>query len=238
MKKILPTLLLTISTLTLSSQMASAANQNVVFGGYSFGEDVSYGYLGGATALSGDIEKDGVLLRVGGGLGKYNYSAPSAVGGAVTGQVSSVDLMVGYQQNFDYGRLATYLGANYDNYKLNKADNGNRVTGGKSGAKGQVELLLEPSKCITIQNVTSYTSAYNAYWSQTSIGHNFSKVTFGPEVAFLGNRSFNQQRVGGKFSKIKIALAELYLSAGYMKSSGVSSGDDGAYTSIGLSSKF
>ena len=236
MKKTLASLLFVGSLLVLSKP-AVAANKNAIFTGFNFGEDTSYIYLGGVSALNGDIEKDGALLRVGAGYGQYKYSAPAVEGNNVRGQVSSSDLMVGYQKNFTYGRIAFYAGGNYDNYKLNKNDEGNRVVGGKSGAKGQVELWLNPLQNLVLRNVTNYTSAYNSYWSQTFAGWNFGNFVFGPEVAFLGNRSYNQQRFGLGFSDIDLGLGKLSLAGGYMKSSGKAA-DDGAYASVGFSSKF
>jgi hypothetical protein len=67
MKKFLSIFIVTLFV----ADLALAKEANVVFGGYSLGNDVSYGYLGGARALNGDLDKDGALLRVGGGYGKY-----------------------------------------------------------------------------------------------------------------------------------------------------------------------
>lgn len=237
MKKLLITTLL-VSGISIFSQSASAANSNLLFGGYSFGEDNSYTYFGGAKALNGDLEKDGALLRVGGGYGQYNYATPEAsFGNNVRGEVSSADLMLGYNRHFTQGAVTLFAGGNYDNYKLNRGDNSNRVTGGKPGGKVQLEALFEPIKQISIINISNYTSVFNAYWSQTVIGYNFVNLTFGPEITFLGNRVFNQQKFGGRISNIKLGIVNLYISGGFLKSSGLA-GDEGAYTAIGFASKF
>jgi hypothetical protein len=155
----------------------------------------------------------------------------------VQGRVSSSDLMAGYQKYFNGGRLTVYGGGNYDDYSLNKPDNASRVGGGKFGAKGQIELFLTPTKDLVINNISNYTSAYHSYWSQTYVGWNFGKLVAGPEVAFLGNTAFRQQRFGLNLSNIDIGLAKIYVAGGYMRSFG-SIGDDGAYTSIGFSKQF
>lgn len=229
--------LLTILLANAFAFPALASEANLVFGGYSLGKDVSYGYLGAVRAINNDINKDGSLIRIGGGYGKYKYSAPSVSNSDVQGHVSSSDLMYGYQKFFDKGRITVFGGANYDDYNINKADNSNNVAGGKFGAKGQIEITLNPVKNIVLSNISSYTSAYNSYWSQSYIGYDFGKFVFGPEAAFLGNRAFNQQRFGGNISNIDLKFAKLYFAAGYMRSFG-NFGDDGAYTTVGLSSQF
>lgn len=237
MKKLL--LALNVSALLLLSNNALAANRNVVFAGYSFGQDISYAYAGGATAINGNIDKDDFLLRIGGAFGQYNYSTTAFDDQHVRGQISSTDLMLGYQKNLgSYGLVTVYGGVTYDNYKLNKGDNSSRVAGGKTGAKGQFELFLTPTKHIVLTNISNYSSAYNSYWSRTTAGWNFGDFVFGPEITFLGNRSFNQQRYGGRFSQIKLGFVEMAVAAGYMRSNGFSAGDDGAYTSIEFASKF
>jgi len=230
-------ILAAVATIAFATN-SQAADRNVVFAGYSFGEDNSYAYFGGATALNGNLDKNGLLLRVGGGYGQYNYSTPAVSTQHADGQVSSTDLMLGYSHHFNKSNFVTlYAGGNYDNYKLDQGDNGNRVAGGKAGGKVQFEAFLNPIKNISITNITNYTSVYNAYWTQTSVGYQFGKVTFGPEVAFLGNRAFNQQRFGARFSEIKLGALDLYVAGGYLKSSG-KAGDDGAYTTIGFASRF
>jgi hypothetical protein len=236
MKKILAALLGSCFVF-LNSAESFAANSNALFAGYNSGQNTSYSYLVGVKALNGDIEKDGLRLRVGGGYGRYSYTKTSVVGNSVTGQVSSGDLMTGYQKGFDIGHVTAYLGVNHDNYRLNREDPLNTVVGGKSGIKGQFEFLLNPFERVVVQNITNYTSAYHAYWSQTYLGWDFCKFVFGPEASFLGSRSFTQQRFGAKFSRVNIGPFESYLSGGYMKSSGFS-GSDGAYTEIGLATKF
>jgi hypothetical protein len=233
MKNLLPKVILLVAI----STSANAATRNVVFGGASFGEDNSYYYLGGVSAVNGDLDRDDLLLRASVGYGKYNYRAPALVEEKESGQVSSTDLMVGYQKYFSTGRVSVFGGANYDDYRLHKNDPSNRVNGGKFGAKGQFELMLDLTKELTFNNISSYSSAYNSYWISNSVAWNFDKFSFGPEMIFIGNTSFDQQRIGGQFSRINFGSVALSLSGGYLKSAG-KAGDDGYYTSIGLASRF
>jgi len=243
MKKILSLTIKTVFLIALSGNALAAntdndlAPSNVVFTGLTVGEDNSYAYLGGATAVNGDIDKDDVLIRASAGYGQYNYRAPALVDEKENGQITSTDLMLGYQKHFSGGRATVFGGANYDDHRLHKGDSGNRVAGGKAGAKAQFELLLEPSDKFHFNHIASYSSAYNSYWISNFLGWNCDDFSFGPEVTFLGNRAFNQQKIGVGFGKINIQSVSLFLSAGYMKSSG-KAGDEGAYTSIGISTRF
>ncbi len=167
-----------------------------------------------ASAINGDIEKDSVLLRVGAGYGQYNYATPGVAENSVTGAVSSYDLMVGYQKYFSLGRVTAYTGANYDNYDLSPNDSANRVNGGKKGAKGQIELTLNPAKNISFNNISSYSTAYRNYWTRTILGLNCGNFIVGPEAIFLGNTSFNQKRFGLNFSEIDLGFAKGSLSGG------------------------
>ncbi len=92
MKKLFATAL-SISAFAIASDVALAQNSNAVFAGVNAGRNINYGYFGAATALNGNIEKDGALLRVSGGYGQYTYQTPAVIGGAVRGQVSTSDLM-------------------------------------------------------------------------------------------------------------------------------------------------
>lgn len=233
MKNLLPKIVLFLAIAT----SANAANRNLVYGGASFGEDNSYYYLGGVSAVNGDIDRDDLLLRASVGYGKYNYRAPALVDEKENGAVTSTDLMVGYQKYFSAGRVSIFGGGNYDDYRLHKNDPSNPVNGGKFGAKGQFELVLDVTKDLTFNNISSYSSAYHTYWIYNSVALNFNKFSFGPEMIFIGNRSFDQQRIGGQFSRIDLGFAQLSLSGGYLKSAG-KAGDDGYYTSIGLATKF
>lgn len=230
--------LFVITLCLLLSKNVFATEANSVFGGYSSGAGYNYGYLGGARALSGDIDKDGALLRVGAGFGTYKYKVQSLPRNGAEGKVGTGDLMAGYQKFFEKGRVTFYGGVSYGDYHLNENDNFNKAAGSAVGAKGQLELFLEPVKNLLVENISSYDSVYNTYWSQTFVGWHFAKFAVGPEVAFLGNRAFDQQRAGLKFSDINLShFAKMYVSAGYMKSTG-SMGSDGVYGSVGLSRKF
>lgn len=236
MKKIFATAL-SFGALALSSSTALAENRNAVFTGINAGRNITYGYLGAVTALNGNINKDGSLLRVGGGYGRYTYDTSAVTGGKVRGEITGSDVMLGYQSKFALGHATIYGGGTYENYALNKADNSSRVAGGKSGVKTQFELTLNLCEKITAQNISNYSSPFHSYWSQTSLGYDFGNITFGPEIAFLGNTSFKQQRFGANFSNINVGIGKIYLGGGYLKSSGML-GNDGGYVSAGFASKF
>lgn len=236
MKKLIVTAL-SFGALTVASE-AFAHNSSIVFAGANSGRNIAYGYLGAATALNGNIEKNGVLLRASGAYGRYTYQTQAVTGGNVRGDLSTSDFMLGYQQNLDFGRLTVYGGGTHENQSLNKGDGSNRVVGGRNGVKGQIELTLKLTKNLVGENISNYSTPFHSYWSQTFVGYDFDKFTFGPEVALLGNTAFNQQRFGAKVGNISLCNnTKLYVSGGYLKSSGLL-GNDGGYAAVGIASKF
>ncbi len=238
MKKIF-TVILQIALLTAIAQNVSASdkNANMIFAGFSAGEDNNYGFVGAVHAVNGDINKDGVLLRVSAGQGKYNYATVASTTNSVDGTITSSDLMLGYQDYFSKGHVTLYLGGNYDNYYLSPDDVNNHVIGGKAGAKGQLEFAYDVAKDVALNHITSYSTAFHSYWTRTDIALDCGHFAVGPEFIFLGNDAFNQQRQGLAITKMNFTYFEAAISGGYMKSSG-KAGDDGYYATIFLAKKF
>jgi hypothetical protein len=236
MKKILK-IASAIAMISAFSANAGAASSNAVFGGYSFGEDNQFAYLGGVTALNDNIDSDGFLLRSAVGYGKYNYATQAVANNHVNGDVSAVDLMLGYQKFSGQSSVALYVGGNYDDYDLDQNDPYNSVSDGKFGGKAQLEFSLALAQNIRLTNVSNYTSVFNAYYTQSDLSYNFGSFAFGPQAIFLGNKEFDQQRFGATISQIDFKYFIAYISGGYLKSAGLA-GDDGAYTAIGFSTKF
>jgi len=231
--------IVTLGLAVLTSSLAYAKDSSVVFGGGSVGQDTAYGYLGAVTAINGNIDRNGFLARVSGGYGSYKYDSTTFTRN-VDGNFGTADVMAGYQQILDMGHVAGYVGYTYEDHNLSPKDVGNEVRGGKSGAKAQVELDLNLDPHMVLKNVSNYSTPFDSYWTQTYVGWKCpkGKLSVGPEIAFLGNDEFDQQRYGIRVDDIKIIKkTQLYVSGGYLKAEGLGS-NDGAYGSIGFSSKF
>ena len=231
-KFIIPALLLASS--------AAHADSNLVFAGASATQDSYYTYLGGVHALSGDLGKDGFLLRASGAWGQFTYDRPSA--SDVDGDVAAGDLMIGYQKFIAAGdllqgaRLTLYVGGDYQNDHLSPKDYANPVRGSEFGLKGQAEASVNLLSSVSLDLSGSYSGAYNSYWSKGQLGYDISGIKFGPEVAFMGSESYDQQRLGAFVKDIPLGMVKLGASAGYADSA--RRGKDGAYGEVGLSTTF
>lgn len=72
----------------------------------------AYVFFGGGTwALTGNLDEDAVLLRVSGAVGQYDQELLSGSNSDVSFQ--SVNVLIGYQHNFDSGRVAAFVGPDY-----------------------------------------------------------------------------------------------------------------------------
>ncbi len=220
--------------LVLASSSANAAGSQV-FTGVSFTEDSYYSYLGGVTALNGDLHRDGVLLRASGAWGEYSYSRTGNTD--VDGDITAGDLMIGYHAFMGKNCATLFVGGDYQNHDLSPNDTLNRVNGSELGLKAQAEVSLSVTDNVGLDLIGSYSGAYNTYWSRAQLGYNLGNVTVGPEVAALGSESYDQQRYGVFVKDIAIGSAKLGASAGYVNSERRAA-DDGAYGEVGLSFAF
>lgn len=229
----------TAAALALFSTAAEARSTQL-FAGTSLTEDSNYTYIGGVTALNSDLDKDGFLARALFGAGGYDYSRSPAP--SIDGDVVSGDLMVGYQtflakNALTASRLTLFIGADYQNHDLSPADPANDVDGSEAGFKTQLEAEFKPTDSTQLDILGSYSTAYDTYWVKTQFGCNGLGVNIGPELTFLGNEAFDQQRYGVFVNQINLASTlELGVSAGYADSS--RRGDNGLYGEIGLSYSF
>lgn len=237
MKKII-----TFLAVALSSAAAHAESTQIFTGG-SFLKDSSYGYLGAVTALNGNIGRDGYLLRASGGYGKYTYDR-GLLTSDVDGRVKQGDLMVGYQKFFAApsvlskgGRITGYIGGDLQDHNLSPSDIRNKVSGNEAGAKAALELLFNFTDTISAEAMGSYSTAFETYWSRGRLGYHCPKATFGPEVSFLGNESFDQQRIGAYIADIALTQSvSLGVAGGYAHASRL--GDDSGYGDVSLSINF
>jgi len=236
LKKILP-LAAIIGALTFST--VAKAESTSVFTGFDAKKNSYYLYAGGVTALQGQdiLTQDGFLVRGMLGFGQYTYKTVAVPGGSVDGDVYDADLMLGYGHFFDGGSISVYLGPNYENQDLSPNDASNSANGDKVGAKGQLELTINPVANISAGAIGAYSTAYRTYWSQLHAEYDFCSFKLGPEVSFLGNKEYDQQRYGAALRDIDVGFAKTKLYVGWANSDGANS-DDSIYGGIGFSRAF
>ncbi len=205
-----------------------------VFGGYTGAPDLEYGTIGGVAALSKELNADGFLARGDAGYGQYSYDRRGNPG--INADMTNVDLMAGYQKFFGNGRVALYVGGDYENTSLNKTDRSNSATGSEFGIKGAADARLNFDDKTFADMKGSYSTAFNTYWANGRFGYNMGRFAMGPEVGFLGNDAFDQQRIGGFIGDIHILSSlNASVSVGYAHTDLFS---DGVYGDVSLALAF
>ena len=235
-KKILSALL--VGTALTISSLAHAASTDV-FTGVDVAHDSWFAYVGGVTALQGqDIAtQSGFLARLAGGYGQYNYNKPGT--GNIDGDVGNANLMVGYANVFQGGRVTGYVGLDWIDHSISPNDPLNSANGGRLGAKGQLEFTFNPVDHIDVNAIGTYSTAFRTYWSRFEVGYNFGPVSVGPEIGFAGNEEYNDVRYGAQLSTLALGFATAALQGGWVNGhrNGTNDGN-GGYGAVGFSRRF
>jgi hypothetical protein len=232
-KKLLSALVIGAAlTVSATAQAASTG----VWTGADFASNSWYAYLGGVTALQGqDITSQaGFLGRAQVGFGQYDYDTVPL--GNVDGDVTNLDLMVGYGSGFSGGRWSAYIGGDWIHHNLSPDDPNNSADGSELGVKGQLEFWFSPMDHVNGSALGSYSTAFNTYWSHFDVGYNFGPASIGPEVGFMGDEEYNAARYGAQVGAIDLGFAQASLHGGWVNSN--RHGGDGGYGAIGFSRNF
>ena len=184
-----------------------------LFGGFVVAPDSTYGYAGGVIGINHDLNQDGWLLRIAGGLGHYKYNIVPGVSNGVDFQAG--DFMVGYQKYFGATRVTGYVGANVENHN-NNSDPFAVMNGTRGGVKGQLEILAPLNQYWYVYGLGTMSSVWNNYFVLGKVGYNITPlVSIGPELTALGNERFDAVRVGPFIGFNITSSAQIILSGGY-----------------------
>lgn len=218
------------------------AEANQLLAGYNGWTDYDYGYVGGVTALNHDMKADGWLVRSTVGYGEYSYSSMAA-GGKVDVDLTNADALVGFQKfltgfsSGGTGRIALFLGVDYQDHNLNKLDRSNRATGNEFGIKGYGELRLPIDTKVFFNEEGSYSSAFDTYRFTSHLGYYMNNFAVGPELEFVGNNAFDEEHLGLFISDLHLAdTLTVALSGGYAHPS--RQFKSGAYSNVSLNYGF
>jgi hypothetical protein len=83
--------------------------------------------------------------------------------------VQTFDILLGYQKFYDQNHVKLYFGYEYQDHDLNAIDANNRAIGGKEGAKTQLEFAVNLLDDVSLENISSYSSAFNSYYIKTDL---------------------------------------------------------------------
>jgi hypothetical protein len=199
----LASLLLT-TTLTTTAVFADADpagdnDRGVVYAGAETRGELHYGYLGTVFSVDGhDLGSSGWAVKALVGHGKFRYNKSSFASGHADGKVTNAEVEIGYEFRRFNHLFSVFLGPDYQRTTTSPKDTLNRSEGTKWGAQVGFEFITDPSKFFNFEFDASFSTANNHYHTRARPGFQFSRVRFGPELSFSGNRSYEERR-GGLF---------------------------------------
>jgi hypothetical protein len=209
-----------------------------IFTGFAAAPGGYYGDFGTVFALRGDLDGDGLLIRLRGSGGSYSYDRTPTVRQSALYETG--ELMIGYRALIGSASLTGYIGPEIQHYAND--DPGALVAGTKLGLKGEMQLYAPFAKQWYFFALGSFSSAWSSYFAMADVGYLINGVSIGPEAAALGNATFDALRAGG-FVGFDTPLGEVTVGAGYQwgqQSSNtiLRTRDDGIYGTLRLRSRF
>jgi len=233
-----------------------------VFTGGEIAQNSWETYLGATWALNHDLSREGILFRVMGAHGQYDYQENCPITGCVYGPALTTpasfegtmwqgDVMIGYQWIRERFALALFAGVDYITHDISPEHPDNPVSGNEWGFKAGVDI--ESHRRTGLPHYFAlegtYSTAFDTYWLLGRVGANRSGNIFGVEGWLLGDETGNGQRLGAFVSfdrQLRPDLrAEFTFSGGYQFISGEEDrvctsffGSEGAYATMNVSFAF
>ncbi len=152
-------------------------------------------YVGGYVALNGDLDKNGLILRLLFSYGEYDFHDGT---NAIDADYRQGDIMLGYQVIRDDVNYSLLVGIDYEkhdltpdspNFKLRGSDIGFKVAWG-----AETERYKQSPLYWAIRG--DYTTAYDTYYSIFRLGYDVGRVVIGPEGWVLGDETGDAARIG------------------------------------------
>jgi opacity protein-like surface antigen len=179
----------------------------------------------------GGLDNSGFRIRLATVDGAYSFLQNTTFGPRIFGASEEGVGMVGYEFVQGSTSLLLMTGVNYltstsSNPQNAAANTANPVPGTAFGSKSLIELYSTPTDKTMVEAEGSYSTAFGEYYEEFKIGYAAlgPEIYIGPEAIFLGGQTYDQYRLGGFVSGIKIGKVELGFSGGYLKDRAQGSG--------------
>jgi opacity protein-like surface antigen len=211
-----------------------APKRVLVFSSFDVGKDSYGGTLGTMIAPYKDLDTSGLRFYMMGEAGTYKYPAG---GNSIRGVYEGGDALAGYAFEGDNYSINLLAGLNAVNHTLSDVDPENAVQGSRLGAKVRADAWINPTPKTLTYGEAEYSTAFSTYYTKLKLGYDLTgkEIFIGPEVAALGDERYNQWRVGGHVTQMKLGPVQIDVSAGYANDSVVGSG---AYGTVEVSTNF
>lgn len=199
--------------------------------GISAGPQSVYYFAGAAYAIGGDLDRDGLVARIGFGGGEYRTDGSDPQDVVNYG----ADLMLGYRVQWSDAAVMLYAGGDFREH--DNHDPGADIQGAELGIKALVEVYAPLSDAFYVSAFGSYSTAFDSFNASARLAYRLTdRIAVGPETAALGSQGFDQARTGIAAAYWIGEKTELAASAGYAWS--MNGGDGGIYGVINLYTRF
>ncbi|MEM7618840.1 MAG: cellulose biosynthesis protein BcsS [Pseudomonadota bacterium] len=202
-----------------SSIESFLANKADFFSGMEVTKSSYYGYAGTTWAFGKGLDQPGYRLRLSGGTGRYTYESELTISGNrlpvnFSGEVSSFDVLAGYQYHHEHWVIKAFLGMNYTEHNIGPYDPDNDVQGTAYGAKTQLELWWTIDDQQWLSADATYATSFGDFWSQARYGYTFEDwIAIGPEITAFGHQDYETGRAG-VFTRFYTDYGDITLSGG------------------------
>lgn len=182
------------------------------------------GITGALIAPVTDLDTSGPRVWIAAGAGGYKYPGSGTL---FKGVYTSADALAGYGFEGDNYSINLLAGGNAINEMVTPHDPDNAVQGTAGGVKVRADAYTTPTPQTMTYGEAEYSTAFTTYYASQRVGFdvtNGNKIYIGPIATVFGDERFNQWRVGGHISNVKVGRLELDFSAGYADDSVVGPG--------------
>jgi len=198
----------------------TTGDRGVAFVGGDIREKSKYSYLGTVFALDHPLGGHGWIGRAVVGYGQFDYSSTGVPGGKVDGSVTNFDVGVGYEFTVDKKHHASlHVGPDYQRIDSDPVDVKNKSRGSTYGVRFGAEALTDPEAMFGLELDASVSTANRTYYGRGRVGYKINMIHVGPEINFLGSKSYREQRYGA-FLSANFDRWSLGINTGYSTSKG------------------
>lgn len=212
----------------------ATADNTILFAGVDAREESDVGYAGLTYYFNNDILSDGFLVRAAASRANYEYTTDF---GETDADVIGYELMVGYQRVWDSFTARGLIGLDYEDHDFSPDNVFDDNRGSDTGVKVRAEVETDFSSPDYASLFVSYGSAKERYWARLRGGREFSGLVVGPELIFLGDQEYDEQRLGAFLMLKTLIPVSLAVSAGYADPD-TDRGDSGPYLAFEISKTF
>lgn len=170
----------------------------------------------GTIAPFTPADRTGYRLRVSGIVGGYMYDSTDA--GRINGNLVGGAVLMGYEWVFKRGTVAVYGGADVMKTTISPDDPKNQAKGLSVGLKLATDFFFRPTAATMLAGVFSYSTNFNAYYSRLKFGVNAfgPHIYVGPELGALGDNFFQQWRIGGHVTGVRLGVMQFGAALGFL----------------------